>query len=199
MSDNENRPGSSKQTMVAQVRQAILDLIAERGLDAGDKLDTESALSERFGVSRPTIREALKSLEQEGVLNAVQGQGRFISSMGSLAVERPITRYESITEVLTALGYDIVSSVLSVTEAGASAVEAKALKIEPGILVNDVGDESIAAKAGLRPGDVIVAAEGRTVSTMNDLQRSILPHLAERAVELQIVREKKARKLIVKW
>ncbi|TXN30099.1 GntR family transcriptional regulator [Lacisediminihabitans profunda] len=114
------------------MRQEILDLIAERGLDAGDKLDAESALSKRFGVSRPTVREALKSLEQEGVLNAVQGQGRFISSMGSLAVERPITRYESITEVLTALGYEIVTAVLGVAEGEATAVEAKALRLEEG-------------------------------------------------------------------
>ena len=47
MSDKERRPGSAKQTMVEQLRQEILDLIAERGLDAGDKLDAESALSKR--------------------------------------------------------------------------------------------------------------------------------------------------------
>lgn len=132
MSDNEPRAGSAKQTMVAQVRQAILDLIADCGLDAGDKLDTEGALSKRFEVSRSTVREALKSLEQEGTLIAVQGQGRFLSSMGSLAVERPITRYEGITEVLTALGYDISTAVLTVTEAEATAAEAKALKLLDG-------------------------------------------------------------------
>ncbi|TXN26650.1 GntR family transcriptional regulator, partial [Lacisediminihabitans profunda] len=71
MSDKERRPGSAKQTMVEQLRQEILDLIAERGLDAGDKLDAESALSKRFGVSRPTVRDALTSREQEVVLNAV--------------------------------------------------------------------------------------------------------------------------------
>ncbi len=132
MSDNGGRPSSTKRTMVAQVRQAILDLIAEQDLDAGDKLDTENTLSKRFEVSRPTVREALKSLEQEGILNAVQGHGRFLSSMGSLAVERPITRYESITEILTALGYDIVTAVLAVTETEATSVEAKALRIQEG-------------------------------------------------------------------
>ena len=86
MSDNGARPGPAKLTMVEHVREQILELISQSGLEAGDKLDTESVLSERFGVSRPTVREALKSLEQEGVLNAVRGLGRFLSSMGSLAV-----------------------------------------------------------------------------------------------------------------
>lgn len=131
MSDN-GLAVSPKGTMVEQLRHQILALISEQQLEAGDKLPTESELSDRFGVSRSTVREALKGLEQEGVLNAVQGRGRFLSSMGSLAVERPITRYESITEILTGLGYEIVSAVLSVTETGANAVEAKALKLDEG-------------------------------------------------------------------
>lgn len=118
--------------MVDQVRGDILTLIAEQRLEAGDRLEAESALADRFGVSRSTVREALKSLEQEGVLTAIQGHGRFISSVGSLRVERPITRYESVEEMLTALGYTPTSAVLSVTEAGADATEAKSLSVPEG-------------------------------------------------------------------
>jgi GntR family transcriptional regulator len=131
MSNNEAKT-VNKRNMVDRVRHEIVELIAERGLEAGDKLDTETALAKRFEVSRPTVREALKALEAAGLLNAIQGYGRFISSVGSLAVERPITRYEGITEVLVGLGYDVESSVLSVTEDHASPVEAQALKIDDG-------------------------------------------------------------------
>ena len=76
---------------------------------------------------------------------------------------------------------------------------ARALKLAPGILVNDVADESLAARCGLRTGDVIVSASGRSVTSMNELQRAIVPHLSDRMVDLQIVRERKTRKITVKW
>jgi membrane-associated protease RseP (regulator of RpoE activity) len=80
-----------------------------------------------------------------------------------------------------------------------SPVLAKALKLETGVLVNDVADESLAARSGLLAGDVIISAGGQPVTTMSELQRAIAPHLTERAVELQVVRDKKTRKINVKW
>jgi GntR family transcriptional regulator len=114
------------------VRRDIVTLIGELGLEAGDRLEAESALADRFGVSRSTVREALKSLEQEGLLTAIQGHGRFLSSVGSLRVERPITRYESVEEMLKALGYTPTNAVLSVSEAGADEAESKSLCVQEG-------------------------------------------------------------------
>jgi membrane-associated protease RseP (regulator of RpoE activity) len=76
---------------------------------------------------------------------------------------------------------------------------ARVLKLETGVLINDVADESPAAKSGLHAGDVIVGAEGQSIATLNELQRVIAAHLSARAVELQVVREKKPRKLTVSW
>jgi GntR family transcriptional regulator len=135
MADRPARLLPSRSTVVDQVRQDVITLIGDQALEAGDRLESESALADRFGVSRSTIREALKRLEQEGVLTAIQGHGRFISSVGSLRVERPMTRYESIDEMLIAQGYTPTCAVLGVEEAGASAVEAKALRIPEGAAV----------------------------------------------------------------
>ena len=110
----------------------ITDLIRRLELRAGDRLPTEADLTARFGASRSTVREALGRLEQEGAVVAVQGQGRFLSASGGLRVERPVTKYESITEVLTARGYAVTSAVLGVSESVASAEEAAALEIEEG-------------------------------------------------------------------
>jgi GntR family transcriptional regulator len=132
MSDKSARVVAARGTMVDQVRHDILRLIGEQGLGAGDRLESESVLAGRFNVSRSTIREALKSLEQEGVLTAIQGHGRFLSSVGSLRVERPITRYESIEEMLTALGYKPTSAVLSVEEGASDSTESKSLCIDEG-------------------------------------------------------------------
>lgn len=110
----------------------ITDLIRQLELGAGDRLPTEADLTARFGASRSTVREALGRLEQEGAVVAVQGQGRFLSASGGLRVERPVTKYESITEVLTARGYAVSSAVLGVAESVASAEEAAALEVEEG-------------------------------------------------------------------
>lgn len=115
-----------------RTRAQITALIDELGVRPGDRLPTEAALTERLRTSRSTVREAFRQLEQSGLVVAVQGQGRFLSVSGGLRVERPVTKYESITEVLTARGYRVSSAVLSVTETGADAEVAAALEIEVG-------------------------------------------------------------------
>lgn len=46
---------------------------------SGDKLPTELELTQRYGVSRQTVRQALKMLETDGVLTKIQGSGSYIS------------------------------------------------------------------------------------------------------------------------
>lgn len=103
-------------------------MMTEGQLSPGDRLATEAELEARFGVSRTTVREALKLLEQDGVIHVQHGVGRFIAP----AVERPITRLESVTGMMEALGYRVTNRVLGVTEAGANAEEAEVLQLEPG-------------------------------------------------------------------
>ena len=49
-----------------QARRAIERLIANRGINAGGRIPSESKLAAELYVSRTTIRRALKDLEQEG-------------------------------------------------------------------------------------------------------------------------------------
>ncbi len=59
----------------------IRDLISRwmRELNVGDMLPTEEALSNRFGVSRVTIRKALQSLEDDGVIARRAGVGTWLA------------------------------------------------------------------------------------------------------------------------
>ena len=61
-----------------QIRQAIM----EGSLKANDRLPTEGELSDRFGVSRPTIREALKRLAAQNLIRSKRGPtgGTFIQA-----------------------------------------------------------------------------------------------------------------------
>ena len=57
------------------LRSSVLEMIRDDGLTLGDKLPSEKEMSERFHVSRPTLREALKLLEQDSIIEAQQGKG----------------------------------------------------------------------------------------------------------------------------
>jgi GntR family transcriptional repressor for pyruvate dehydrogenase complex len=66
---------TATERVIAAVRTAI-----QRGeLKAGDRLPPERALAARCGVSRPTLRSALKTLSAMGIVRARQGAGTFIA------------------------------------------------------------------------------------------------------------------------
>lgn len=67
-----------KQSLKQKMIQEIKHYIIENDLKAGDKLPTERAFTELFGVSRSVIREALSYLENVGILRVRQGQGAFL-------------------------------------------------------------------------------------------------------------------------
>jgi serine protease Do len=76
---------------------------------------------------------------------------------------------------------------------------AKVLRLETGVLVNDVPEETPAWKSGLRTGDVIVNVSGQPVTSLNQLREMILVRAAERSVPLRIIRDKKPQDVNVKW
>lgn len=156
------RSAVGRESAVERVYDQLQELISRLGLKPGDRLHTEAELAELFGVSRSTIRESLRLLEQEGLVHAVQGQGRFISASSSLRVERPMTKYESITEVLTARGYQVSSAVLQVAEGAADQDEADALGIAVGA--------DVIRLLRIRYGDDVPL-----VVSANTLPRGVLP------------------------
>jgi len=131
MTASHTESGGSRAS-TSSLREEITRMIAADGLVPGDRLPTEARLAAHFGVARSTVREALKQLEEEGLVDAIQGKGRFISSMAAAIVERPITRYEGVTQMLTRLGYRVTTSVFSVGEVTADAQQAHELQVEQG-------------------------------------------------------------------
>ncbi|MGN8024610.1 GntR family transcriptional regulator [Microbacterium sp. 22242] len=126
------RAGSDGRASTSSLRDDIARMISDEGLAPGDRLPTEAQLAERFGLARSTVREALKRLEEEGLVDAVQGKGRFVSAVAAAIVERPITRYEGVTEMLGRLGHEVTTSVFSVAEVPADAAQAQSLDVAEG-------------------------------------------------------------------
>src|SRR5499433_1422705 len=69
-----DRRGSSSEEVVTNLREMI-----HRGeLRSGDRLPPERDLAKLLGVSRPTLRMAIRSLAAVGVLQSRQGAGTFV-------------------------------------------------------------------------------------------------------------------------
>lgn len=69
---------SSNTKLLDLVRKTVKDYISERNLSGGDPLPTEKELAENLGISRTAIREALKGLQELGVIESIQGKGYFL-------------------------------------------------------------------------------------------------------------------------
>ena len=82
------------QKIINWVRQEI----ADGSLRSGDKLPSEKELSERFGLSRQTVRHATGELEAQHIVSRVQGSGTYIGGVRQLVYE---PRYMSVAVLST--------------------------------------------------------------------------------------------------
>jgi DNA-binding FadR family transcriptional regulator len=67
------REGGRLREKPQQIADELRALIVSGKLSEGDSLGREPELVERFGVSRPSLREALRILEAEGLITVVRG------------------------------------------------------------------------------------------------------------------------------
>jgi len=116
----------------ARLRDELARLLQSGQFRPGDRLPGETELAARHGVGRSTVREALKLLEQEGLVVSEQGRGWFVAALAALQVERPITRFESMSTMLAGLGYDASCTVLSAREQEPSDAARAALDLAEG-------------------------------------------------------------------
>jgi GntR family transcriptional regulator, transcriptional repressor for pyruvate dehydrogenase complex len=86
----------------------VVDTLAGRVRDGslapGDKLPTEAAIMEEFGVSRTVVREAISRLQAAGLVATRHGVGTFVVGMGDAATFR-ITpdKLETLQDVIAVL------------------------------------------------------------------------------------------------
>ncbi len=64
--------------MYRQIADALREKISAGELKPGDALPTESSLQEAFNVSRVTVRQALKLLTEEHIVESIQGSGTYV-------------------------------------------------------------------------------------------------------------------------
>lgn len=75
MAYSQVRPQRVADVVMGQIESMIL----EGSLKPGQKLPTERELAQQFGVSRPSLREAIQKLAARGLLVSRQGGGTYVS------------------------------------------------------------------------------------------------------------------------
>ena len=83
------KPIKSK-SVVQQVIDRVTEAIIDRRIHPGDKIPTEQELAESFGVSRNSVREAIKILVSYGVLEIRRPEGTFVCQGFSEAMIDPL-------------------------------------------------------------------------------------------------------------
>lgn len=94
--------GYTKIEVHQQTRNEILskirDYINFKNLEPGDKLPSERMLSEKFGVSRNSLREAIHTLEFYGILRTVPQSGTYLADIGVVALNGMISDIISLDD-----------------------------------------------------------------------------------------------------
>ncbi len=137
-----------------QAQQHLLRLVGEGIYEPGEQLPSESSLASQLGISRPTLREALFNLEQEGVIVRRHGVGTFVAP--------------AYGERMTS-GLERLDSILAIAERHSMSTQVLRLSVE-----ELPADENLAARLSLSPSDPVtcvrrtIAVDGRSAAYLID-------------------------------
>lgn len=90
------------QRLYLQVAHQLRDLITSGAFDVGARLPSERDLAARFGVSRPTIREAMIALEIAGLVDVRSGSGVYVMERSETLIDLSESQGPGPFEILDA-------------------------------------------------------------------------------------------------
>jgi GntR family transcriptional regulator len=112
-----------------QAEMALRGLIDRGEWGAGSQIPNEDRLCEMLGISRITVRHALRNLEEAGLLRREHGRGTFVRSATVVAGVRGLT---SFTDEMRTLALSAGTRLLEAKQLAADEQVADALEISIG-------------------------------------------------------------------
>ncbi len=193
--------------LYGQTAARIAEDLRSAGADAGDRLPSERALSERYAVSRVTVRAALKELEEQRVVLASASRGWFVGEGFDAAAGQP--RWNSATRLhapggprvlgfadfAARHGLSIRARVLSHEVRSASLQESERLRVAPGaslfdlVRVRSLDDLVVVIERNRLPLSLCPSladadfARASLYATLRDADPPQLPTMAEYSLE----------------
>jgi GntR family transcriptional regulator len=114
----------------SSIREELAQRIATGKMPPGSQLPPEPALATGFGVSRATVREALRSLEEDGFLTRTRGAGTFVTHRPRLRNNLDVNF--GVTDAIRGAGMEPGSEANQAVERTASPEVARRLALPPG-------------------------------------------------------------------
>src|SRR5260370_2620326 len=118
--------------LYARVEDVLVSEIAAGTFPPGSRLPAEESLTERFAVSRTTIREAIQNLIRRGLIEIRRGTGTFVAQP---KISQELTELTGFVEDMQALGRHASARLLDHQTAPANEGVARALELAVGTLV----------------------------------------------------------------
>lgn len=101
-----------------QVVESLRESIASGRFAVGERLPTEDALCRTFGVSRHTVREALRALRSEGLIASRQGAGSTVVRQAARSVYTySVNSIEELLQYAAHVRYEVDKSGIVVADA----------------------------------------------------------------------------------
>jgi GntR family transcriptional regulator len=115
--------------LYAQVENVIIGRISNGSLPPGTRLPSEDSLVQEYAVSRTTIRAAIQSLVQRGLVEIRRGRGTFVSHP---KITQELTELTGFVEDMHALGRHATAKVLDQQVVAANQIVARQLALPQG-------------------------------------------------------------------
>lgn len=188
-----------RQPLYRQVATQIVEQIEEGQLGETTKLPPEAELARRYGVSRPTLREALGALEREGFIAKIHGIGTFVRRR-TATIETGLENFESYTDTIRRQGHTAEDRVLGVTEGplhqfkidkydipDANVIAIESLRLADGKPVIFCQDILFPTYASRTTADEVLAARSKVESMLEYLQPELNCELSHAQLSVRAV------------
>lgn len=161
----------------------------------GERLLAEPELAKQLGVSRATLREAMRTFEGQGLIRRRQGVGTFVVGHPQV-IETGLEVLQSIESLAKRIGLEVSMGDLKISKIEASAEQARSLQVEaeaPLLQVSRViltDDRPVAYLVDILPQNLLTQEElqdGFNGSVLDFLMRRKQPALTKSLTDIQAV------------
>lgn len=125
-----------RRPLAVRIADGLRERLARGEWREGDQLPTEAELVEAYRVSRVTVREALKSLESQGLITIRRGRGSF--AVDGSQIRAGLQELTSITTTIREMGHKPGMTYHHRTLRPASADEAQMFELDEGAQVLEI-------------------------------------------------------------
>lgn len=170
--------------LYARVESALAERIQLGALSPGDRLPSEDELADEFAISRTTVRSAIQSLIQRGLVEIRRGRGTFVTAP---KIVQELTNLTGFVEDMEALGREATAELLDQRIVRADPAVARRLAIAQGTPVTRIRRVRLADGTPLSYDETFLPVHLGEKVVADDLETEPIFALLERKYDTPLV------------